>query len=286
MNDPHETTRILYVTGKGGVGKSTLARAIARGAAARGRRPLLLTLGDSGKPTAHSDDLPTVVLDGPRALAHLLERALILRILGERVLASRTFNAVAAAAPGLADLVMLGYIADLSVGRTADEPCDLLVIDGFAAGHAKAMLTAPVAAADLLGRGPAADLIERCRDLTTDAGRFRALVVATPEELPVTEATELCNALRALNIPLAPPALNAIYPTLLSPPQAEFVRASGGEEARWYEAAQREQRRWADEFAARTGIRPLEFEHDFADGDVTADDAARILDAWTLGAWN
>jgi anion-transporting ArsA/GET3 family ATPase len=279
--DTDNSERVIYVTGKGGVGKSTLSHAVARAAAARGQRAVLVTLGESRTEVARSEDYQTIMLDGQRALGHLLERALLLRVLSERVLASRTFNAVAAAAPGLADLVMLSYIADLAAGRTDEDPCNLVVVDGYAAGHAQAMLAAPVTTADLLGRGPAADLIRRCRSLTTDRHRFRTLIVASPEELPVIEAAELWTVLARLDITRLPPAVNAIYPTLLNTPQAEFVRANGGAEARWYEATSREQRSWAKTFARRTNSTPLWFEHDFADGIVTTQDAARLLDAWT-----
>jgi anion-transporting ArsA/GET3 family ATPase len=274
--------RIVYVTGKGGVGKSTLARAIAAG----GKKTLLVTLGETAYgdvPTEAFDstDPPTLALDAKRALAHLLERILFLRGLSERVLSSRTFNAVAAAAPGLADVVILGFLDDLSSGKTAAGAYDLIVVDGFSTGHAQAMLEAPLHAAEMLGSGPGRDLIERCRQLTTDGDRFRAVVLASPEELPVTEAAELWASLDRTGIKRLPPAINAVYPTLLNQSQSQYARSGrAGSQAKWYEATCAAQGRWIEHLAIATGAPPARFEHDFADGRITADAAAGLLEQW------
>lgn len=285
--DDYDTTatadaRVLYVTGKGGVGKSTLANALCLAAAGAERRVVLVTLAEGSESTRAPRGVEMIALDGERALRHLLERVLLLRALSRRVLASRTFNAVAAAAPGLGDLVMLGFLADLADGNTESGAVDLVVVDGFATGHAQTMLEAPVFAADLFGVGPGRDLIGRCRRLTTDAARFRVAIVAAPEELAVTETADLWRALTTANVRLLPPALNALYPAVLTPEQAEYVRAGYcGPEASWYEASYCAQRSWARKLDALIACEAVEFEHDFGDGDITPAAAARLLEAWT-----
>lgn len=273
--------RVVYVTGKGGVGKSTLANALCLAANDAGRCVVRVTLGEDSDSTPGPSGVTTIALDGRRALGHLLERVLLLRVLSRRILASRTFNAVAAAAPGLSDLVMLSFLADLADGSAETGAVDLVVVDGFAAGHAQAMLEAPMHAADLLGTGPGRDLIDRCRRLTTDATRFRVAIVAAPEELPVTEAFELWQAMASADIELLPPALNTLYPAVLSTEQAEYVRSGNcGPEARWYEAIYSAQRSWVRKLAKLTDCEAVEFEYDFADGEITPAAAARLLDCW------
>jgi anion-transporting ArsA/GET3 family ATPase len=273
--------RVLYVTGKGGAGKSTLANALCLAATAADLSVVRVTLGEASDCTPTPGGVTTIALDGRRALGHLLERVLLLRVLSRRVLASRTFNAVAAAAPGLSDLVMLSFLADVADGHAETGAVDLVVVDGFASGHAQAMLEAPLHAADLLGMGPGRDLIDRCRRLTTDATRFRVAVVAAPEELPVTEAFELWQALTDAGIGLLPPALNTLYPALLSAEQAEYVRSGNcGPQARWYEATYSAQRSWVRKLASLTTCKAVEFEYDFADGEITPAAAASLLECW------
>jgi anion-transporting ArsA/GET3 family ATPase len=277
--------RIVYVTGKGGVGKTTLARALAN-SGSDGKKTVLVSLEEaeqheSGTGPLDTARLRTITLDPRRALAHLLERILYLRGLSDRVLSSRTFNSVAAAAPGLSDVVMLGYLADLSTGDTEFGCVDLIVVDGFSTGHARAMLEAPLHAAEMLGTGPGRDLIDRCRRLTTDENRFRAVVLASPEELPVTEAVELWSALREAGVPTLPPAINAVYPTLLDETQAEFARSGrAGSQAHWYEAACAAQSKWIAELRRSVETAPLCFEQDFGDGEIIPDAAAELLERW------
>jgi len=215
--------RLVIVTGKGGVGKSSVAAALAQAAADEGRRVLAVEIGRGGlsrllgveepgpDPTPVGRSLSCVTIDPESALGEMVHGMMPLGVMARRLLQSTTFQIVAAAAPGLPEYLVLHRLsAFLDAKRLGRPRHDLVVVDAPASGHSLPLLGAPRALGALARFGPVADFLGRADAMLHDAATTAVWIVTTPEELPVREAIELHQALREdLGLTLPPPIVNA-----------------------------------------------------------------------------
>ncbi len=157
-------------------------------------------------------------LDERAALGQMVTRLLRVRFLAARLMDSRTFSAVAAAAPGVRELVYLSYIFDVARGRIAPTgnrraaPPDIVFVDGFATGHTIELLSSPYTSAELIPIGPAARIARDIGQAARDADGFRVVSVTLPEELAATETAELQDALGEIGVRIAATVVNRVYP--------------------------------------------------------------------------
>ena len=218
--------RLVFVTGKGGVGKSAIAAALALAAARGGRRTLLIEV--AGHDTApgilavpgrrsHRErelapNLYGVAIDVERAIEEYLVGQLRVRPMVDLLVRSRAFHHFAAAAPGLAELVTVGKIwtlaTELRPGGQAPV-WDLLVVDLPATGHGIAMLETAANVREIAGSGPIRDQADRIQQVVSHPAATGIALVARPEELAVTEAIEAAAELRARGLPVALAVMNA-----------------------------------------------------------------------------
>lgn len=200
------------VTGKGGVGKSTVAAAIALALAARKARVLAIELdgsGGLGRALGSASPVPWMSIDGAAALAEYLTRKVRLGRLGPRLLAHPLYRAFAAAAPGVRELLAMGKVRDELI---LHDRWDAVVLDAGASGHALEHLRMPAAAARAFGAGRVHREAEVNAALLRDRAICRVHVVATPEEMPVREAMQVVTALAAMEIPLGAVIINQCRP--------------------------------------------------------------------------
>jgi anion-transporting ArsA/GET3 family ATPase len=175
--------RLLVVSGKGGVGKSTVAAVLALVAARRGARVRLVAVG------APPPELPGVVgaqVDGRTALDEYLGGVLP-GPLHRRLVRSGVYRRLTTGAPGLFDLMLLGKIADDARGGA----WDLVVADIGATGHALQMLAMPAAAIEAFGAGRVRREATRIVAELADPGHTGLVAVTIPEELAIDELHEL-----------------------------------------------------------------------------------------------
>jgi len=271
-------SRVVYVTGKGGVGKSTIAKALCEAAFEAGE---YVALASFAAPSTIDSRWPTIEMNAERALIQLVERLLRMRFLSRRVLGSRTFNAVSAAAPGVRDLAYMAYLADLADGRTEAGRFDRIIVDGFATGHSLALLGAAASVHDLVRMGPIAAGTERAEALLADADRFRALIVALPEELPVLEAATLWETLDAQGVARLDPVVNRVFPARLTADQRTWVLAhDASHDARMYETIRDAQLLARDRLAASTRASVVTLDCSFDGSGVPATAAGALLEEW------
>ena len=197
--------QLLFVTGKGGVGKTTTAAALADLAARSGKRTLLCEMDAKGAiATAFDVRLltydPVEVRPGLFAMAMNTEDALreYLRVFARIPLVgrigplARTFDFMADAAPGVKEMVVIGKLC----WEVRERRYDLVVVDAEASGHIVAQIDAPRAIRELVQVGPVRDQTEWMLRILGDHERTGLVVVTTPEEMPIVESAELVEKVR------------------------------------------------------------------------------------------
>lgn len=246
--------RILFVTGKGGTGKSSIASALAGEAAARGQAALLVRMPDHGRVAgAATQSRPGQVvekaLDDTRDLEDFLTRVIGLGLVARRLLDSRTFAAVAAAAPGLRDLVALAAITSEASRRRG-----VVVVDAPASGHSVPLLTAPARVRDLAPVGPVAREAREALAALTNREGFAAVLVATPEELAIAEVLALRDDVLAAGVATSRVVINGLWPGRVGNEDGETIAASGASsDAASHWRRHRRQATLADDLEARVG---------------------------------
>jgi anion-transporting ArsA/GET3 family ATPase len=231
--------RLAIVTGKGGVGKTTVAAALARAAVRDGQRVLLVELTRPGRlahvlgvpslgpePRAIGRSLDAVALDETHAIESLIDDLMPLRALSRRLLSSETFRVISAAVPGIREAATLAQLLSwLERGdRSRGARYDLVVLDSPASGHSAPLFATPEALGSLATVGPLGRVLGRVTAWLADPDRTSAIVVAIPEPWAVTEAIDLYGRLRdELRIPLARPVLNAVFPRRFSKREEDFL---------------------------------------------------------------
>ena len=223
-------TRLLIVAGKGGVGKTTVAAALARMAAEAGLSTLIVEIeGKSGLSAAfghddvlsydevilapaglHTGEIRARTLTPDDALLEYLEDHGMRRV-SRRLLSSGALDVVATAVPGIKDILVLGKVKQLERASVAD----LIIVDAPAAGHAVTFLTSASGLLDSMRVGPIRAQAQDVVDLLSDPSRCQVLVVTLPEETPVNEVVETAYKLEdRVGVSLAAVVVNALYPPL------------------------------------------------------------------------
>ena len=220
--------RLLFVTGKGGVGKSTVALALGLLAARRGLRTIVAEVAQQdrvarvfGREDSHfrevelADRLFTISIDPRHAIEEYLRQRLPVQAVADLLSGSRMFQYFAAATPGMSELVTIGKIWELAQleRRTRDAArYDLVIVDAPATGQGVATMRAPRTFADIARVGPIANQGRAIDEMICDPGRTGVVAVALPEEMPVNETLSLRDALaRELGIDLDRVIVNGLY---------------------------------------------------------------------------
>lgn len=238
--------RLVFVAGKGGVGRTTVAASLGLAAARRGKRTIVCEVarqermshafereGVGFHETEIAPNLFAISIDPQASLEEFLTDQVGSRRLAGVLFHNRLFDYFAAATPGLREIATMGKVwelAQLERRSRRGAPYDLVIVDLQATGHGLAALRTPRTFGDVANVGPVrrrADLID---SFIRDPARTAVVAVALPEEMAVTEAIEFSAGLRReLAIDLELTVVNAMLPERFSGADAEAIeRVDGG----------------------------------------------------------
>ncbi len=210
--------KVIFVTGKGGVGKSTVAALLVETARRSGLRCAEIILGDFAKLEIQEDDevsslvtndaeeasdkaatssttgeiSDTINIDPAEALIEYLEDHGFGKF-ASRLIGTGVIGVVSTAIPGIRDLLLLGKIKQIE----RDSNYDLLVVDSPATGHALSFLTSPTGLKEIADIGPLRSQAEDVIAMLQDHQRVGCVVVTIAEETPISESLELVELLEA-----------------------------------------------------------------------------------------
>jgi anion-transporting ArsA/GET3 family ATPase len=236
--------RLVVVTGKGGVGRTTVAAALGVLAARQGKRTVVCEVAEQERLAAlfgitgvgHGErelapGLHAVSVQPERAkeewLRYQLKSGMLAGVLG----GSRLFQYLTAAAPGLSELVTIGKVWDLAQleRRTGGAVFDLAIVDAPPTGHGLAMLRAPATYASVARVGPISRQARIIDSFLRDRDSTGVLVVALPEEMPVNETIDFERRLAdELTMAVDHVVVNGVYPRRFDGDEARRLRSLEG----------------------------------------------------------
>lgn len=231
--------RIIVVTGKGGVGKTTVASALALRCANLGLRTLLMGIDTSAQirhffqvgsaslsePVEYRPNLYLMELDRQQILDDFIRQTLKLKAFYDPVLRSPIYQYFTAVAPGFRELMTLSRVARYEEARDKRKKTplyDILIIDAPATGHGISFLDVPRSIVTMFSMGPFVKEAKLLHELLTDHARSTVLMVTLAEEMPANEAAEMYAKLTSdLKMNVAGLVINNLYPPLFETPEEQ-----------------------------------------------------------------
>jgi anion-transporting ArsA/GET3 family ATPase len=232
--------RLVFVTGKGGVGKTTVAAALGLAAASAGRRTIVCEVAQQERmsrvfrregvgysETLLATDLYAISIDPEHSMEEYLRSQVKPSALYPLLFENRLFQYFAAATPGMRELVTIGKVWELAQFERRNPeamPYDLVIVDAPSTGHGLGILRTPRTFRDVARVGPIRRQADKIDAFITDPDTTGFVAVALPEEMPVNETVEFERNLREeIGVELDAVVVNALYPERFTDPEAERI---------------------------------------------------------------
>jgi anion-transporting ArsA/GET3 family ATPase len=224
--------KLIFVTGKGGVGKTSVAAALAWLAAERGLRTLVCEVDAKGDLADFFETAPVgfeereiaprlwaMSMDTEASLKQYLSMQLKLPLVARVGPLAKMFDFVASAAPGVKEIVTVGKLC----WEVKERHYDCVVVDASASGHIVGQLAAPQSINQLVQVGLVRQQTGWMLEILDDPATTGLVVVATPDEMPISETLDLTARLRhETSVDLAAVVVNRVLPELFGRGEEEI----------------------------------------------------------------
>jgi len=242
--------RFVIVSGKGGVGKSTVCAALALAAARQGKRVLIVELASkerASKLFEYGKDVgytPTEVAPGIDVINVTTEPALeeygLMKLRWKRlyrtVFENPVMRSMLRMMPGMNELLLIGkswYLEQERDSRSGQYRWDMIIVDAPASGHGALVFQIPHVIMASVKSGPMIEETRRIRDMLVDRERTCINIVTWPEEMPVNEALDMKRLVEdELDIGLGYLFINGVWPTALDEKSGAIMGSAQASEAR------------------------------------------------------
>ena len=232
--------RLVFVTGKGGVGKTTVAASLGLVAARAGKRTIVCEVaqqermsrvfrrqGVGYRETRLDTDLYAISIDPQESMDEYLRQQVKPAALYALLFDNRLFQYFAAATPGMRELVTIGKVWELAQFERRNPqaaPFDIVIVDAPSSGHGLGFLRAPRTFRDTARVGPISRQAGKIDAFITDSSFTGVVAVALPEEMPVNETVDFQRRLRGeMGMELDAVVVNALLPERFDAAEAERI---------------------------------------------------------------
>lgn len=224
--------RLSIISGKGGVGKTTLAAVLGIVLSKEGRRTLVAEVEGKDtlatmfgapplttQPAELADSLWGMKITPEESLEEYFDVQLHMKRIAKPLINSQLVDYVTHSAPGLRDILMLGKVWYAAVKR---RDFDHIVLDTAAAGHAVSMLRSPEGFLHAVPIGPLANHTKQVLDWLQDPTQVGIHLASMPEEMPINETIETTRLLEEkLGMNVSHVFMNMVYPPISDSPEVE-----------------------------------------------------------------
>ncbi|MBC2714281.1 MAG: ArsA family ATPase [Desulfobacteraceae bacterium] len=233
--------RLIFVMGKGGVGKTTISIALACAAERMNKKVLLAEIGDtdsigrlyrdqalSEAPRILTQSIWGARVDPKAELEAYVRAHVTPGFIAGKIVRSRLFEYLFEATPGLKEVMSLGRLWrwEKEENNHAGATYDLIIVDAPATGHAMSLLRLPDLLINMIRVGPVANQIRGLQHLLKNHQKTSLVLVSLPEELPANEAVEFYSmAEDTLDMPVAATFINCVYPAVFNRTDLQLIES-------------------------------------------------------------
>lgn len=236
--------KLLVVSGKGGVGKTSVATALGLIAARQGKKTLIAEINAAERiaslfgikkigyeETPIAENLSAINIDPHSAFEEYILEQIHSKKIYHLVFENKFVRSFLDATPGLNELLEIGKIWSLterSQNRSGTGPkYDLVIVDAPSTGHGLAFLDVPQVVSHAVKVGPLKSKANNIMELIQDKNKTLLLITTLAEEMPVNETLEILEkAKKEVKVATGPVIINAVFPQIFSEHEAQEVKSA------------------------------------------------------------
>lgn len=189
--------RLIVVTGKGGVGKTTLSMALTSSLHKSGKNVLYNCFDHPiNKNLINGLDLPYFNLEMGSSAREYIAKKLHSETIAGWIFKTPFFNSLFNMLPGLGHMILIGHI----INKLEEDPSLTIVLDSPSSGHVLTMLESPMNFKEMFKTGLIVDDIKRMEDFIYNENLLEVIITSLPTKMAIQEAVDLERGLNERKI--------------------------------------------------------------------------------------